>query len=161
VKKAEQHLEDAAKKLAERRQQAEDDLALEFVRRFQTDLDAMVKQQQQVVKKTAEFDAGRKPSATINAEQTKTVANLASQERDLADRAKEHSEILAGLAAVRLSLEDAERRLTAASKLLDTSQTGPPVQAAEQIALARLEAMLQAFAQTANEAAPKPNANNP
>jgi hypothetical protein len=160
VKKAEQHLEDTAKKLAERRQQAEDDLALEFVRRFQSDLDAMVKQQQQVVKKTAEFDAGRKPSAPLNAEQTKTVADLASQERDLADRAKEHSEILAGLAAVRLSLEDAERRLTAAGKLLDATQTGPSAQAAEQIALTRLEAMLQAFAQTANEAAPKPNANN-
>jgi hypothetical protein len=161
VKKAEQHLEEAAKKLAERRQQAEDDLALEFVRRFQTDLNAMVKQQQQVVKKTAEFDAGRKPSAPLNAERTKTVADLASLERDLADRAKEHSEILAGLAAVRLSLEDAERRLTAAGKLLDATQTGPPAQAAEQTALARLEAMLQAFAQTANEAAPKPNANNP
>jgi hypothetical protein len=120
----------------------------------------MVKQQQQVVKKTAELDAGRQQSPNLSAEQTKTVNALAGQERDLADRAKEHSEILAGLGAVRIGLEDAERRLTAAGQLLDASQTGPPTQAAEQLALARLEAMLQAFAQTANQAAQKPNANN-
>jgi hypothetical protein len=160
VKKAEQNLEDAAKKLVERRQQAEDDLALEFVRRFQTDLDAMVKQQQQVLKKTTELDVATKPGATLSAEQLKSVANLAAQERELADRAKEHSEILAGLAAVRMSLEDAERRLTTAAQLLDKPQTGMPAQTAEQIALSRLEAMLQTFAQTAKEAAPNPNANN-
>ena len=97
---------------------------------------------------------------TLSAEQIKTVAELASQERQLADQAKEHSELLFGLGAVRVSLEDAEQRLAAAGRLLDDRQTGPPAQQAEQLALTRLEAMMQAFAQTANEAAKKPNANN-
>src|SRR5262249_18234761 len=45
--------------------------------------------------------------------------------------------------------------------LLGEKQTGQPTQRAEEHALARLEAMLQTFAQTANEAAKKPDANNP
>ncbi len=160
VKKAEQNLAQAIRQLAERRQQAEDDLALEIVRRFQTELGEMVKRQQQVIKITAALDSGRRPPAALSADQNKTVAELADQEQQLADQAKEHSELLFGLGAVRISLEDAERRLAAAGKLLGDRQTGSPTQQAEQLALARLEAMLQTFAQTANEAAPKPNANN-
>ena len=161
VKKAEQNLEQAAKQLAQRRQQAEDDLQLEIVRRFQTDLGEMVKRQQAVIKNTAQLDASRRPPTALSAEQIKSVADLADQERQLADQAKEHSELLFGLGAVRVSLEEAERRLAAAGKLLGERQTGLPTQQAEQLALTRLEAMLQTFAQTANEAAKKPDANNP
>ena len=160
VQKAEQDLEQAARQLAGRRQEAEENLELEFVRRFQTDLGEMVKRQQQVIKKTGELDAGRKTAPTLSATQTKSVRDLAEQERKLADQAKEHSEFLAGLGAVRVSLEEAERRLAAAAKLLEEHQTGPPAQQAEQLALARLEGMMQTFAQTANEATKKPDANN-
>ena len=157
---AEQKLEQAARQLAQRRQQAEDDLALEFVRRFQTELGEMVKRQQAVIKNTAQLDAGRRPRTELSADQVKSVADLASQERQLADQAKKHSELLFGLGAVRESLEEAERRLLAAGTLLGDRQTGPPTQQAEQLALARLEAMLQAFAETVNEAGRKPNAND-
>jgi hypothetical protein len=159
LKKAEQNLEQAANQLAQRRQQAEDDLQLEIVRRFQTELGEMVKRQQTVLKSTAELDLSRRPLTALSAEQTKSVVDLASQERQLADQAKEHSELLFGLGAVRVSLEEVERRLGAAGKLLDRQQTGSPTQQAEQLALTRLEAMLQTFAQTANEAGMKPDAN--
>jgi hypothetical protein len=96
----------------------------------------------------------------LSPEQVKNVAELANQERQLAEQAKEHSELLFGLGAVRVSLEEAERRLAAAGKLLDNGQTGSPTQQAEQLALTRLEAMLQTFAQTASEAEKKPDANN-
>jgi hypothetical protein len=161
VRKAEEDLQQAADQLAAQRQQAEDDLALEIVRRFEKELGEMVQQQQQVIKKTTELHAGRKQAAALSAEQAKMVAELADEERKLADQAKEHSELLFGLGAVRVSLEDAERRLNAAGKLLDQQQTGPPAQAAEQLALARLEAMMQTFAQTAKEAGQQPNPNAP
>jgi hypothetical protein len=161
VKKAEQNLEQAAQQLAQRRQQAEDDLQLEIVRRFQSELGEMVKRQQSVIKNTAQLDASRRPPTPLSAEQIKSVANLADQERQLADQAKEHSELLFGLGAVRVSLEEAERRLATAGKLLGDRQTGSETQNAEKLALTRLEAMLQTFAQTANEAAKKPDANNP
>jgi hypothetical protein len=161
VKKAEQNLEQAAQQLAQRRQQAEDDLQLEIVRRFQTRLGEMVKRQQAVLKNTSQLDAARRPPASLTTDQIKRVADLADHERQLAEEAKEHSELLFGLGAVRASLEESEKRLATAGKLLGDRQTGSETQNAEQLALIRLEAMLQTFAQTANEAGKKPDANNP
>lgn len=160
VQKAEQKLAQAAQQLGQRRRQAEDDLQLEIVRRFQNELGEMVKRQQRILKNTTALDISRQPSL-LTPEQEKRVAKLANQERQLADLAKEHSELMFGLGAVRVGLEEAERRLLAANKLLGEKQTGQPTQQTEQHALARLEAMLQTFAQTANEAAKKPAANNP
>jgi hypothetical protein len=159
IKKAEQNLAEAAQQLAQRRQQAEDDLQMEIVRRFQTQLGEMVKRQQTVLKSTTQLDATRSPSA-LSLEQIKRIADLADQERELADQAKEHSELLFGLGAVRVSLEETEKRLTMAGKLLGDRETGSDTQRAEKLALTRLEAMLQTFAQTANEAEKKPDANN-
>jgi hypothetical protein len=50
-----------------------------------------------------------------------------------------------------MGLEEAQRRLAVAAAQLDRNDTGAHAQQAEQYALARLEAMLQAFAQTASE----------
>ena len=72
--------------------------------------------------------------------------------------AKEHSELLVGLGAVRVSLEEAERRLAAAATLLDERDTGPTPNKPSATRSARLEGMMDAFAQTANEAAPEPTA---
>jgi hypothetical protein len=159
VQKAEEDLQRASQQLAERRQQAEDDLAVQFVRRFQTELTEMVHRQQQVIKKTVELDAARKGSPALSAEQIKIISDLAQEENRLADQAKMHSDLLFGLAPVRVSLEEAERRLGVAGKLLGERQTGQQAQSAEQLALARLEGMMRAFAQTASDASQKPNAN--
>ena len=161
VQKAEQDLKQAADELAQRRQQAEDDLALEFVQRFQSELTEMVERQKLAIQQTSDLHTARQPTAALSADQAKKAAGLADEERRLADKAKEHGELLVGLGAVRISLEEAERRLLAAGKLLGEQQTGLPAQSAEQLALNRLEGMLQAFAQTANEATPKPNAPPP
>jgi hypothetical protein len=161
VQKAERKLAQAAQQLAQQRQQAEDDLQLEIVRRFQSELGEMVKRQQTVVKNTARLDTSRRPQTSLSPEQEKSVIDFANQEQQLADLAKQHGELMFGLGAVRVGLEEAERRLLAAAKLLVQKQTGQPTQEAEQRALARLEAMLQTFAQTANDAAKKPDANNP
>jgi hypothetical protein len=86
---------------------------------------------------------------------------LAGDERDLAKTAHEHSELLFGLGAVRVGLEDANQRLSAAAERLDERDTGAAAQRAERSALARLEGMLQAFAQTESEASPNnPNQSN-
>lgn len=161
IQKAEEQLQQAAEQLAARRRQAEDDLATEFVRRFQTDLTQMVQRQNRVVRRTKETDATRKPGTDLSPDQIKVTSDLAGEEQELAQIATEHSQLLTGLGAVRVSLEEASHRLDAAGKQLADRQTGPPAQEAEQLALSRLEGMLQAFAQTANEAAPKPTADHP
>lgn len=153
VQRAEQDLEQAAKQLAERRQQAEDDLALNFIRRFQAELGELIERQRRVIEETGEIDRRRNLNARLDRENEQRVVQLAEEERRLADTAREHGELLFGLGAVRVSLEEAERRLAAAAERLDERDTGPPTQQAEQHALARLEGMAQAFAQTASEAA--------
>ncbi|HEY3395222.1 MAG TPA: hypothetical protein VGK58_21150 [Lacipirellulaceae bacterium] len=150
---AEQDLEQAAQQLANRRQQAEDDLALELVHRFQAELAEMVKRQQSVLNDTIEIERMRRPAGELYEATARSVAKLADEERTLARLAREHGELLYGLAAVRISLEDAERRLDEAANLLKNGDTGPSVQRAERHALARLEGMFEAFAQTASEAA--------
>jgi hypothetical protein len=154
VQQAERDLEDAAAQLAQRRQEAENNLALEFVRRFQAELGQMVERQQKVLHETIAVDGGRQSNKELTGDARQAVEKLANEERALAQMALEHSEFLHDLAAVRTSLEEAERRLTVAAELLQNHNTGLPAQAAEQHALARLRGMLEAFAQTANEAAP-------
>jgi hypothetical protein len=156
VQKAEADLEQAANQLAARRQQAEDDLALEFVRRFQAELSEMVERQRQVIEDTANVDTQRQPGEPPGERIAQRIGELADEERRLAQMAKEHSELLFGLGAVRVSLESAEQRLTAAAELLQERDTGPRARRAEEQALARLEGMMQAFAQTANDAAQNP-----
>jgi hypothetical protein len=157
VQRAEKSLEQAAQQLAQQRQQAEDDLALEFVKRFQAALIQMVARQQRVLQKTIEMNAALIAPTQLSEEQQKQISELASTERQLSDQAKDHRDLLFGLEAVRLSLEDAELRLQVAAKLLEKRETGPAAQNAEELALDRLDGMLQAFAQTASEATPKPN----
>jgi DNA repair exonuclease SbcCD ATPase subunit len=161
VQKSEQDLNEASKQLAEQRQQAEEDLALEIVRRFQQQLTEMVEQQKTVIDSTVKLDTTRTPNEPLSPETAAALKNLANQERELANMAKEHSELLVGLGAVRVSLEDAERRLAAAASLLDKNESGASAQQAERHALARLEGMMDAFAQTANEAAPNPQQQPP
>jgi hypothetical protein len=158
VQQAEQDLAQAAEQLANERQQAENDLALELVRRFQAELGTMVERQKAVIHNTKELDHARQTAASGDESLVQTVARLAAEERELAKLAREHGEALSGLAAVRMGLEEAERRLIAAAAQLDARDTGSRAQQAEQRALARLEGMLQAFAQTASESAPSQNA---
>jgi hypothetical protein len=113
----------------------------------------MVQQQKRVIEKTVAASNQRKTSAPLSTELSQSVEKLAVDERQLAEKSREHGELLFGLGAVRVSLEDAERRLIAAADLLEQHDTGPPAQQAERHALARLEGMMQAFAQTANDAA--------
>jgi hypothetical protein len=153
VQQAEKDLETAARQLGEHRRQAEDDLSLEFVRRFQRQLGEMVQRQQRIIDRTLEAERRRAAAGTRAIEVPEAAASLARQERELAEKAREHSELLVGLGAVRVGLEQAERRLNAAAELLEANDTGPATQRAERQALARLEGMLQAIAQTAGEAA--------
>jgi uncharacterized protein YdcH (DUF465 family) len=152
VKKAEEELAKAAEQLAERRQQAELDLALEFVRRFQAELQDMIGRQQSVIRDTAALDKTRAASTPLTPDQSQRLKAITDAERELAGLAREHSEVLFGLGAVRESLEDATRRLNAAAEVLATENTGTAAQQAEERALERLAGMLEAFAQTAAEA---------
>lgn len=159
VERAENDLERAAQELAQHQQQAEMDLALQLVRRFQAELAQMVERQRVVIDRTTVLHATLPPGEATVDVVTQAAQSLAADERALAELTTEHGELLFGLTAVRVGLEEAERRLTAAAELLAANDVGPTTQSAEKHALLRLEGMLQAFAQTASEAgqaAPRP-----
>jgi hypothetical protein len=161
IKQAEQSLRQAASQLSQRRQEAEENLELEFVRRFQTELAEMVERQRRVLTRTGELDTAHQGAPSFSADEQVRIAALAEEEQRLAGLAKEHSEVLFGLGPVRIGLEEAERRLQAAGLFLKAQQVGESAQTAERLALARLEDMLAAFAQTADQAPPKANPTPP
>jgi hypothetical protein len=157
---AEQKLEEAARELAERRAQAELDLALEFINRFRESLEQMIARQERVLTDTFELDAARRAARGLSAADAGRLEALAAEERALVQQAVANRELLMGLGAVRVSLEEAERRLTAAAELLAGGESGRPAQNAERRALARLNSMMEAFAQTAAEARKPPEGGN-
>ncbi|MEX2316094.1 MAG: hypothetical protein WD669_03010 [Pirellulales bacterium] len=156
LKAAEQKLEDAARQLAERRAQEELDMALEFINRFRTELEQMIQRQRAVVSDTLAVDAARQSAGKLSAADVGQLELLAVEERNLAGLALANRELLSGLGAVVLSLQETERRLIAAAERLAKGESGAAAQEAERRALARLEAMLETFAQTVAEAQRKP-----
>jgi hypothetical protein len=161
VQDAERKLEDAARELAEERAKAELDMALEFINRFRAELEQMIQRQRAVISDTAEIDAARQAAGSLSASDAGRLEQLAAEERALAELADQHRAVLSSLAAVRISLQESQRRLAAAGELLAARQSGAIAQQAEEHALARLVAMMEAFAQTAAEAQRPPGAGNP
>jgi hypothetical protein len=160
VQQAEQKLAEAARELAEERAQAELDVALEFINRFRAELEQMIARQRIVIADTEEIDTTRQGAGSLSASDAGRLEQLAAEERALAELADQHRALLSSLAAVRISLEEAQRRLGAAAQLLSSGQSGANAQQAERHAMARLEAMMDAFAQTAAEARKPPEGGN-
>ncbi len=125
VQQAEQDLEQAAQHLANQRQRTENELSLEFVRRFQAELGTMVERQKKVMHDTVQLDAARKSDSSPDESISQRASKLAVEERGLANLAGEQSELLSGLGAVRMGLDEAERRLAAAAAILDDRDNGP------------------------------------
>jgi hypothetical protein len=151
VEQSEQDLAEAARQLAERRREADENLAREFLRRVQAALAAMVADQQNVLRRTVELDAARQSADRLTDGERRTAAALADNERALAEEAHVQSEMIAGLHVFVLALGQAAERLTAAATRLDDGDTGPATQRAEAEALARLEEIVAALAETAAE----------
>ncbi len=155
LQQAEQNLDDAARQLADRRLREEFDLALEFINHFRGELEQMIKRQQTVIAQTADVEAERATAGGLSPTDTAQFERLAAEERELAQLALEHREVLNDLGAVRVSLAEAERRLRTAGDLLARHDPGATARQAERSALTRLQSMMEAFAQTAAEAQPK------
>jgi hypothetical protein len=156
AQQAEQDLARAAQQLAARRAQAEEDLAREFLQRFQGELQTMIASQQEVIEGTTEIAAklrderpGREDAKT---NQT-AVKGLASKEQSVATAAHDESGLLAGFHVIGLALGKAAGQLNAAADLLDRQQLGTPTLATEQRALAQLQQIAAALEQAKQAAA--------
>jgi hypothetical protein len=164
AQQAEQELARAAQQLATRRAQAEEDLAREFLQRFQGELQTMIADQQQVTDATTELNAHLRDER-LGRENTKSnqtaVTDLASKERRVATAAHDQIELLAGLHVIGLALGKAADQLNEAAGQLDRQQLGAATQQAEQRALAQLQQIAAALEQTKQTAAANQNAPSP
>jgi hypothetical protein len=159
MQKADEKLAAAQQELAEERVRAELDLALEFINRFRSELEQMIQRQKAVVSSTADVESARISRTITPTAAAERLATLADEELAVKQMALENRELLFGLAAVRVSLQEAEDRLAEAATLLAANESGERTQSAEHKALACLEAMQLAFAETAREAQPPPGGN--
>jgi hypothetical protein len=163
AQQAEQDLASAARQLAARRAQAEEDLARAILQRFQGELQTMIADQKDVLRVTTELATrlgGRLNDAAASKADQEIVAGFAGKERELAVTAHDNSELLAGLHVIGLALGDAAQQLKTAASQLDQHQLGTAAQQSEQRALDRLEQIAAALEQ-AKQAAGNQMAGSP
>ena len=154
VERAEEDLAEAARQLAQRRAQAEDDWAQKFLERFRVALSAMVADQRAVIAPTESID--RERGESLAAAQVKAVKELEVQERRLADEVIAQSEWISGLRVFGEALAEASKELDRAAEQLDAEATGELTQQAERRALERFEQIVWALEQTTTQAQQPP-----
>ncbi len=143
---ARQDLDDAQQQLAQRRKQAEDDLAGEQLAKIDDVLKGLLDRQQGVIDETLRLDQLRLTAGgQLNRAQSQTAQALARQQAAVAEDAKLLAEKIAAAEVFHLALEAAGEDMQRAVTLLFQRETGLPAQQAERAALARFTQIKQAI----------------
>ncbi|MGD9644993.1 MAG: hypothetical protein AB7U73_04720 [Pirellulales bacterium] len=143
--RAQRDLDDAQQQLAERRRQAEADLAAEQLAKLQSGLESLRDRQREVNSETVRYDELRRATGDWTRGQQVGVLELARTELGLADETAALAKKLSAAAAFALALEGAFDDMVAAVERIRELDTGPQTQDAERHALARLEQLLAAL----------------
>lgn len=142
---AKRSLEEARRQLAQRRLQAQAELATEQLARLQDALGHLYRRQEKVLQETRRYDGLRKDQGQLSRAQSAGLRDLGRQQRALGTETGQLAEKLVAAPAFELALAGAGRYMKRAAALLDRDQTGPVAQQAEEDALARLAMLLEAF----------------
>jgi len=142
---AKRDLDEAQQQLAERRQQAEADLAAEQLARLKTGLENLRDRQRETNQETVRYEELRQPSGNWTRGQQVGVLELARAQLGLADETGAMAKKLAAAAAFALALEGALDDMVAAVEKIRELDTGPAAQDPQRHALARLEQLLAAL----------------
>jgi hypothetical protein len=142
---AQRDLDEAQQKLAERRQQAEADLATEQLARLKTGLENLRDRQREANQQTVRYEELRQPAGKWTRGQQVGVLELARAQLGLADETGAMSKKLAAAAAFALALDGASQDMVAAVEKIRELDTGPAAQEPQRHALARLEQLLTAL----------------
>lgn len=142
---AKRDLDEAQQQLAERRQQAEADLAAEQLARLKTGLENLRDRQRETNQETVRYEELRQPAGKWTRGQQVGVLELARAQLGLADETGAMAKKLAAAAAFALALEGALDDMVAAVEKIRELDTGPAAQEPQRHALARLEQLLAAL----------------
>ncbi len=144
AKAAEEALIDAARKLREKRFEAEAQLAMEQQAKLQDTIKHFRRQEEEIAKETREF-ADMERVGPLSRTQVSSLLELAHQQELLRDETGRVRKSLDTANVFRVALSAAVDAMGRASALLQQRQTGPTSQAAEQNAIDRLKLMLTAL----------------
>ena len=142
---AQRDLDEAQQQLAQRRQQAEADLATEQLARLKTGLENLRDRQRETNQETVRYEELRQPAGKWTRGQQVGVLELARAQLGLADETGAMAKKLAAAAAFALALDGAFDDMVAAVEKIRELDTGPAAQEPQRHALARLEQLLAAL----------------
>lgn len=139
---ARRDLDEAQRELAQRRRQAEIDLAMEQIARIQDQLVGLRERQQATLDETRRLDALADELQRLTRGQLASVGQLARQQDSLREETLGMAVDLAGAPAFQLVLQSAADDMQAAVRRLEQRETGETTQQAAARALARLDLLL-------------------
>lgn len=142
---AKKDLDDAQQQLAEKRKQAEMDLAMEQLARMEDGIKSMIARQGRLLDETKQYEKLRTDQGRWTRPQLSGLQDLARQQTALREEAGELEKKLTGVGVFQLALKGAASDMTRAAGLLDQRQAGEPTQRAEASALKRFEQLMAAL----------------
>jgi hypothetical protein len=142
---AEKDLEDAQQQLAERRQQAEADLAREQLAKLQDALKGLHGRQEKLNGETERLEKLHAAAGKFTRAQAATVHDVARQQKLLQTETALLAEKLALAEVIHMALDGAAKQMARASLLLERERTGGPTQTAQEAARTRLAQLLAAL----------------
>ncbi len=151
--KAEKDLEEAQQQLAERRRQAEEDLAHEQMARLEDSLKSLLERQQKVIQDTQRLENLRATEGRFTRAQLGTLNDVARQQKSLRGETALLAEKLSLTEVINMALDGAAKQMMRAAELLEHRETGSQTQGAQEAARRRFAQLLTALE---NNAKPKP-----
>lgn len=143
---AEKLLDEAQQQVQQDLAQAEQDLFFEQVAKLEQAIQGLISRQKSVLTETQRLETLKtNQEGEWTPSQRTSVRSVTEQQRDLVSETTTFAQKLKEAAAFGLALEGAVREMARATARLDRMQTDADTQAAEQIALARLEQLLKAL----------------
>ena len=146
-------MEQAQEQLAQRRKEVEADLARAQLARLQDALKSLHERQQQALAETGRLEDLRSAAGELSRAQSSSVHSLTREQKALEAETRSQGEKLAAAEVFQLALASAARDMARAVASLERGETGAATQQAEQDALARLAALLEAL-KPSNQAGP-------
>ena len=148
---AEADLDEAQQQLAQQRKKAEADLAAEQLARLKDGLESMRQRQAALGEETRHYGEVRQAQGELTRPQSISVADLAPQQQGLAEESSAQAEKLAGAAAFQLALKGAAGDMSSAASGLEEIDLGAATQQAQARALTRLEQLMAALGDDADQ----------
>ena len=146
AEKAEKDLEQAQRQLAERRREAEEDLAREQIARLEDSLKSLHERQKSLLQETERLENLRATEGRFTRAQLGTVNDLARQQKSLQGETSLLADKLSLTEVISMALEGAAKQMTRAGELLEHRETGSHTQGAQEAARLRFAQLLTAFA---------------